>query len=154
MYYNSLAPKTRGWSFSFFFLSFAWIYDFVVNLFFHLTCEVLYPSSVILSKLSLGSWRVQVRFVASESTDRMSPSRQWSWTSPLERGSSGPRTNWTVSCRKSTPSPSRPTTVERDPMAPTWRNPTSESDSSEESVPDLNPEFSSALTEALDWNCS
>ncbi len=113
--------------FSFFF-SLLWIYGFVVNTVFHLTYEILHLSSFILSKLCLGSWRVQVRFVASESTGRMSPSKQWSWTSPLERGSSGLKTNWTASCRRTTPSPSKPTTVERVPMVPIWRNPTSKSD--------------------------
>lgn len=126
--HHSLAPKTCGWSFfSFFF--FAWIYGFVVNIIFHLNIKISRPSSVILSKLSLGSWRVQVRFAASGSTGRMSPSRQWSWTSPLARGSSGPRISWTASYKRSTPSLSKPMTVERVLMVPTWRNLTSESNS-------------------------
>lgn len=58
----------------------------------------------------------------------MFPSRPWSWTSPLEREPSGQKTRWIVSCRRSTHSPSRHTTVERVLMEPTWRSLTSESE--------------------------
>lgn len=128
--YNSPAPKNCGWSFCFSFF----LREFMVYLLVH-NCSVWTttttknsnPLSVILSKLFIDSWRVQVRFAASGSTGRMSPLKQWSWTSPLVRGSSEPRTSSTASCRKSTPSPSKPTTVEKVLMEPTWRNPTSES---------------------------
>lgn len=121
---NFLAPKTCGW-FVFFFLC-----EFMALLSIWVFClknDISYLLSFILSKLSFGSWRVQVRFAASGSTGRMSPSRQWSSTSPLARGSSDPRKSWTASCRRSTPSLSKLMTVVRVPMAPTWRNPTSES---------------------------
>lgn len=68
---------------------------------------------------------VQVKFAASGSTGRTSPSRPWCWTSPPARASSGPKRSWIASCRRSTLSPSRPTTAERDPTVPTWRSHTS-----------------------------
>lgn len=109
---------------------------FCVNLCFycrHIFCiwAIKYRTGfVILSKLSFGSWHVvQVRFAASGSTGRMFPLRQWSWTSPLVKGLSGLRTSWTASCRRSIHSPSKHMTVERVPMAPTWKSHTSESGS-------------------------
>lgn len=102
---------------------------FVFYLFHFLNCFTLKYISCFCQSFWTNSFdcrRVQVRFVASGSMSRMSPSRQWSWTSPLARGLSGPRTSWTVSYRRSTPSPSRPTTVEKVLMEPTWKNRTSE----------------------------
>lgn len=110
------------------FFFFAWIHSvFAWTQLFLLSSKSSQLPAFILSKLFIGSWRVQVRFAASGSTGRMSPLKQWSWTSPLVRASSGPRTSWTVSCRRSTPSPSKHMIVERVLMVPTWRSLTSES---------------------------
>lgn len=121
--YNSRLLKTVADLFFF-----AWIHSvFAWTQLFLLSSKSSQLPAFILSKLFIGSWRVQVRFAASGSTGRMSPLKQWSWTSPLVRASSGPRTSWTVSCRRSTPSPSKHMIVERVLMVPTWRSLTSES---------------------------
>lgn len=62
-----------------------------------------------------------------KSTGRMFPLKQWWWINPLVRELSALRKSWTVSCRRTTPSPSRPTTVGRDQMEQMQKNPTSKS---------------------------
>lgn len=57
----------------------------------------------------------------------MFPLKQWWWINPLVRELSALRKSWTVSCRRTTPSPSRPTTVGRDQMEQMQKNPTSKS---------------------------
>lgn len=105
---------------------FVWMCFFLFHFFYCFTLKYISCFCQSFWTNSFDCRRVQVRFVASGSMGRMSPSRQWSWTSPLARGLSGPRTSWTVSYRRSTPSPSRPTTVEKVLMEPTWKNRTSE----------------------------
>ena len=60
----------------------------------------------------------QVRFVDLRFTDRMCPLTQWWWINPLARGSFAPQRSWTVSCRRTTRSPSRPMTVGRGQTGP------------------------------------
>ena len=101
---------------------------FFVFDFFICVCLLLMPFFVWfgISFSSPSRCCAQVRYVASGFTGRTSRSRRWCWTSPRARAWFGPRRSWTVSYRRSTLSPSRPTTVGRAPMEKTWRSPTSE----------------------------
>ena len=69
---------------------------------------------------------LQERSVHSRSTARSCPLRPWCSTRPRERAGSVPRAPSTVSCRRSTRSSSRPTTVVRGPRRRPGRSHTSE----------------------------
>lgn len=70
---------------------------------------------------------LQERFVHSRSMARSCPLRPWCSTRHQERAGSVPRAPSTVSCRRSTRSSSRPTTVARGPGRQPGRSHTSES---------------------------
>lgn len=70
---------------------------------------------------------LQGRFVRSRSMARSCPLRPWCSTRHQERAGSVPRAPSTVSCRRSTRSSSRPTTVARGPGRQPGRSHTSES---------------------------
>lgn len=66
-------------------------------------------------------------FIMAPRVQAQSSLKRWFWIAPPVRVWSGPRSRWTARASGSTASPSRPTTVERDLMESTARNPTSSS---------------------------